>query len=79
MATLFVCYGSNYGKPGESNKWLLLGFYLLYFIGNFDFGKPRKEYMFTEHMLDKHAFGHDNKAKEVLEDIKTFNASFVRK
>ncbi len=35
--------------------------------------------MFTEHMLDKHVFEHDNKTKEMLEDIKTFNTSLVSK
>ncbi len=33
--------------------------------------------MFNEHMLDKYAFGHNDKTKEVLEDIKTFHTSFV--
>lgn len=50
-----------------------------FFIGNSDFGKDKKKHMFTEHMLDKHVFGHDNKTKQVLEDIKALNASLVSK
>ena len=47
------------------------------FIGNSDFGGTKRKHMFTEHMLDKHVLKHDNKTKEVLEDIKTFDTSLV--
>lgn len=55
------------------------GTFLFCFIGNSDFGKGKKKHMFTEHTLDKHVFGHDNKMKKVLKDIKTFNTSLVSK
>jgi len=35
--------------------------------------------MFIEHMLDKYALEHNNKTKKVLEDIKTFDTSFIIK
>ena len=43
------------------------------------FGKHKKKHMFIERMLDKHVFGYDNRTKEMLEDIKTFDTSFVSK
>ena len=51
--------------------------YIFCFIGNSDFGGTKRKHMFTEHMLDKHVLKHDNKTKEVLEDIKTFDTSLV--
>lgn len=56
-----------------------MSFDTLIFIGNSDFEKCKKKRMFTEHMLDKHAFGHGKKTKEMLEDIKTFFSKFVVK
>lgn len=35
--------------------------------------------MFTEHMLDKHVFEHENKTELCLEDIKTFHTNFIVK
>ncbi len=58
---------------------ILLGFPIFYFIGNSDVGKHKKKHMFTEHMLDKRVFGHDDRTKEMLEDIKTFDTRFVSK
>ncbi len=58
-------------------KCLLLIIY--FFIGNSDFRKHKKKHMFTGHMLDRYALEHDNKTKEVLEDIKTFGTSFIIK
>lgn len=52
---------------------------LFCFIVNSDFWKHKKEHMFIERMLDKHVFGHDNRTKEMLEDIKTFDTSLVSK
>ena len=48
-----------------------------YFIGNSDFGEDKRKHMFTERVLDKHVFGHGNKTKQVLEDVKALNASFL--
>ncbi len=53
------------------------GTFLLY--RKFQFWKAQKKHTFTEHMLDKYALEHDNKTKEVLEDIKTFDTSLVSK
>ena len=50
-----------------------------FFIGNCDFSENRNKHMFTEHMLDKHVFEHENKTALCLEDIKTFHTSFVIK
>ncbi len=49
------------------------------FIGNSDVGEHKKKHMFTEHMLDKRVFGHDDRTKEMLEDIKIFDIRFVSK
>ena len=56
---------------------ILWGF--LYFIGNYVFGAVKKERMFIEHMLDKHAFGYDNKTLAGSEDIETFFAKTIVK
>ena len=52
---------------------------LFYFIGNFDFRENKKKHMFIEHMLDKHAFGYDNKTLAGSEDIETFFAKTIVK
>lgn len=39
----------------------------------------KKKHMFVERMLDKYVLGHDNKTKEMLKDIKTFDISYVSK
>ena len=43
------------------------------------FLRTENKHMFTEHMLDKHVFEHENKTALCLEDIKTFHTSFVIK
>ncbi|WP_140398882.1 hypothetical protein, partial [Drancourtella sp. An12] len=47
-------------------------FSLFCFIGNCVSGAAQKERMFIERMLDKHAFGYDDKALARSEDIETF-------
>ena len=41
--------------------------------------QSKKERMFIEHMLDKHAFGYDNKTLAGSEDIETFFAKTIVK
>ena len=50
-----------------------------YFIGNCVFGAVKKERMFIERTLDKHAFGYDNKTLAGSEDIETFFAKTIVK
>ncbi len=52
---------------------------LFYFIGNSDVGEHKKKHMFIEHMLDKRVFGHGDRTKKMLEDIKSFDTRFVSK
>ena len=52
---------------------------LFYFIGNCVSGAAQKERMFIEHMLDKRAFGYDNKTLAGSEDIETFFAKTIVK
>lgn len=52
---------------------------LFYFIGNCVSGAAQKERMFIERMLDKHAFGYDDKALARSEDIETFFAKTIVK
>lgn len=47
------------------------------FVGNADFWKHKKKHPFIERMLDKHVFGHEDKTKEMLEDIKPLDTDFV--
>ena len=41
--------------------------------------QSKKERMFIEHTLDKHAFGYDNKTLAGSEDIETFFAKTIVK
>lgn len=68
----------------DKAKWYIKGEaavsgFFFHFIGNCDFSENRNKHMFTEHMLDKHVFEHENKTALCLEDIKTFHTSFVIK